>query len=48
MADRCAEGKEVSLLFRFCEERAAISPAPQPVAGPHGTRILHTEIAQAE
>jgi pSer/pThr/pTyr-binding forkhead associated (FHA) protein len=27
-------------LFRFCEERAAISPALQPVSGPHGTKIL--------
>jgi hypothetical protein len=27
-------------LFRFCEERAGVSPALQPVSGPHGTKIL--------
>ena len=27
-------------LFRFCEERAAVSPALQPVSGPHGTELL--------
>jgi predicted component of type VI protein secretion system len=27
-------------LFRFCEERAAVSPALQPVFGPHGTQIV--------
>ena len=27
-------------LFRFCEERAAVSPALQPVSGPRGTKIL--------
>ena len=35
-------------LFRFCEDRAAVSMAPQSLIGPHGTRILHTAIAQAE
>ncbi len=34
-------------LFRFCEERAAVSPALQPETGPHGTRVLHAEIARA-
>ena len=27
-------------LFRFCEERAAASPALQPGTGPHGTELL--------
>jgi pSer/pThr/pTyr-binding forkhead associated (FHA) protein len=27
-------------LFRFCEERAAVAPALQPVSGPHGTELL--------
>jgi pSer/pThr/pTyr-binding forkhead associated (FHA) protein len=35
-------------LFRFCEDGAAVSVAPQSLIGPHGTRILHTAIAQAE
>ncbi len=35
-------------LFRFCEERAGASAAPEAVTGPHGTRILQTAIVQAE
>jgi pSer/pThr/pTyr-binding forkhead associated (FHA) protein len=35
-------------LFRFCDDRAEVSPALQPEAGPHGTRVLVTAIAQAE
>jgi pSer/pThr/pTyr-binding forkhead associated (FHA) protein len=27
-------------LFRFCEERPAVSPALAPVSGPHGTELL--------
>jgi len=27
-------------LFRFCEQRAALSPALQPALGPHGTKVL--------
>jgi pSer/pThr/pTyr-binding forkhead associated (FHA) protein len=34
-------------LFRFCEDRAAVSVTPQSLIGPHGTRILHAAIAQA-
>jgi pSer/pThr/pTyr-binding forkhead associated (FHA) protein len=34
-------------LFRFCEDRALASSALQPETGPHGTRILYTEIARA-
>ncbi len=30
-------------LFRFCEDRAELSPALQPLTGPHGTRILEDQ-----
>jgi pSer/pThr/pTyr-binding forkhead associated (FHA) protein len=35
-------------LFRFCEDRAGASTAPKAGSGPHGTRILQAEVAQAE
>jgi pSer/pThr/pTyr-binding forkhead associated (FHA) protein len=34
-------------LFRFCEGRASASAAPQPVTGPHGTRVVQTAVARA-
>jgi pSer/pThr/pTyr-binding forkhead associated (FHA) protein len=34
-------------LFRFCEERAGSSAAPQTVTGPHGTRVLQSAVARA-
>jgi pSer/pThr/pTyr-binding forkhead associated (FHA) protein len=34
-------------LFRFCEGQASASAAPQPVTGPHGTRVVQTAVARA-
>jgi adenylate cyclase len=35
-------------LFRFCDNAAEVTAAPQPLSGPHGTRVLPTVLAQAE
>ncbi len=34
-------------LFRFCENRPAESPALHPATGPHGTKILQSELQRA-